>query len=101
MNDQPSDNAQQPPQSQSALLLSATLYLLSQAAINTPCLGRARMVIEHLEMVASDTAIDPALRATTLQLRLHWLALHADLVEREAHSTATASGASLPRGFLH
>jgi hypothetical protein len=29
------------------------------------------------------------------------IALHADLVEREAHATATASGASLPRGFLH
>lgn len=97
MNDEHLNTAQP----QSALLLSATLYLLSQAALNTPCLGRARMVIEHLEMLASDSAIDPALRATALQLRSHWITLLTGLTERNTHAAEVVSGTPLPQGFLH
>jgi hypothetical protein len=40
-----------PQPQQVSLLLSATLFLLSQASMHYLCVGRARMVIEQLTMM--------------------------------------------------
>lgn len=55
-------------------LVARTLYLLSRAATVGVCPGRAWALIQHLECVASDSTLDPAIRSTSLGLIADWRA---------------------------
>jgi hypothetical protein len=73
---------QQAEQPQTALLFAATMYLLSHAAMHNLCLGRVRLVIEHLSMLCGQADIDDTLRSTVSQLREQWIVLHEKLAEQ-------------------
>lgn len=53
-------------------LVARTMYLLSRAATIGVCPGRVRALIQHLECVASDTTLDPAIRSTSEKLIADW-----------------------------
>jgi hypothetical protein len=53
-------------------LIARTLRLLSRAAIQGVCKGRMRELIRHLEYVARDPSVDPAIRATAGDLVKEW-----------------------------
>jgi len=55
-------------------LVARTMYLLSRAATVGVCPGRVRALIRHLECVASDTTLDPAIRQTSEGLIGDWQA---------------------------
>lgn len=53
-------------------LVARTMYLLSRAATIGVCPGRVRALIQHLECVAADATLDPAIRSTSQQLIGDW-----------------------------
>lgn len=55
-------------------LVARTMYLLSRAATIGVCPGRVRALIQHLECVASDTTLDPAIRSMSQSLIGDWQA---------------------------
>ncbi|HOI51382.1 MAG TPA: hypothetical protein PLN02_03325 [Azonexus sp.] len=55
-------------------LVARTMYLLSRAATVGVCAGRVRALIQHLECVASDETLDPAIRSTSRDLIADWRA---------------------------
>jgi len=55
-------------------LVARTMYLLSRAATVGVCQGRVRALIQHLECVASDDTLDPAIRSTSESLIADWRA---------------------------
>ena len=60
------------PQVRPELMLSATLYLLSQCAVDQLTPQRAAAVIKHLELIASQEPLAPLLRETATKLVDHW-----------------------------
>lgn len=54
-------------------IVMGLIYLLVQLATRGTCATRVLAIGQHLEMLSSRRDISPALRATTLQLRDHWL----------------------------
>jgi hypothetical protein len=70
-------------------LVARTMYLLSRAATVGVNPGRVRALIQHLECVASDTSLDPAIRATSQRLIGDWQA--AQVAEFGAESLAQTS----------
>ncbi|MFH1659494.1 MAG: hypothetical protein ABIG35_09290 [Pseudomonadota bacterium] len=55
-------------------LVARTMHLLSRAATIGVCQGRVRALIQHLECVASENTLDPAIRSTSEQLLADWRA---------------------------
>lgn len=53
-------------------LVARTMALLSRAAIIGLCPRRVEALIQHLECVASDTTLDPAIRDTSATLMKDW-----------------------------
>lgn len=59
-------------------LVARTMRLLSRAATVGLCEGRVRALIQHLECVASDTTLDPAIRDISQSLLADWLTTQAE-----------------------
>lgn len=55
-------------------LVARTMHLLSRAATIGVCPGRVRALIQHLECVASENTLDPAIRSTSEKLLADWRA---------------------------
>lgn len=53
-------------------LVARTMRLLSRAATVGLCEGRVRALIQHLECVASDDTLDPAIRQVSQTLLADW-----------------------------
>lgn len=65
-------------------LVARTLYLLSRAATVGVCPGRVRALIQHLECLASDTTLDPAIRTTSASLIGDWCAAQTEQFGEDA-----------------
>jgi hypothetical protein len=60
------------PERRSASALAATLFLMSRIALRGSCPRLSLIVMEHLDLLAADTTIDPMVRATSQQLFGEW-----------------------------
>lgn len=59
-------------------LVARTMRLLSRAATVGLCEGRVRALIQHLECVASDDTLDPAIRQVSQALLADWRTTQAE-----------------------
>lgn len=74
------------------LVLSATLYLLSQCASNDLTPSRASAVIEHLTMISRQTLLPVLLRETAERLIAHWRGVQASLAQEVGRDASGDSG---------
>ena len=59
-------------------LVARTMRLLARAATVGLCEGRVRALIQHLECVASDDTLDPAIRQVSQTLLADWRVTQAE-----------------------
>lgn len=83
------------------LLLAATLQLLSSSVLQHLCSGRARLIVQHLQLLSQDATLDVALRKTCQQLLAVWNEAAGLLRQVEggsdpAHEHPTSEGFVMP-----